>query len=268
VSLDWVPGVRLDRHGRETEAQVLRNLQRVHDRGIPATVATVLAGHTLAHLRRFHDRCAELELPLQLLPMFEPPKSAPQIDSASDRAIVAALADLYDHWVDTGCAIRVEPLSTCLSTVLQRMCGLERPSYDRRVAGEQLLTVNTNGDLYTPRERYREGSALGNLFRQGIDEILASPAYSASLARDTELADRHCGHCRFSGACDRHPVLVRPHGWPAGPCPIVSHVCDYIEHCLAGEDVDGPMLLDWLPLHAMASESPVNRCIAVTTGAR
>jgi uncharacterized protein len=260
VSLDWVPGVRLDLHGRETETQVLRNLKRVRDRGIPLTVATVLAGHTLAHLRRIHDQCAELEVPLHLLPMFDPPQSAPQIGPSSDRAIVAALTDLYDHWVETGCAIRVEPLSSCLTTVLQRLCGLERPAYDRSVAGEQLLTVNTNGDLYTPRERYRDDLALGNVFRQTIEEILESPAYAASLARDSELADRHCGNCRYSGACDRHPVLARPHSWPAGPCPIVSRVCDYIEQRLAGEEVDASTLRDWLPLRAMTSGS-LNRSL-------
>lgn len=254
VSLDWVPGVRLDQRGRTTEARVMRNLQRVLERRIPVTVTTVLGSHTLAQLPHIHDACAELGVPLNLIPMFD----APQLPShpflvATDRAIVDALMDLYEHWVAAACPIRVEPLSTCLVTVLQRICGLERPQLDRRTAGESFLTVNTNGDLHLPRERYGDGHALGNVFSRSIDEILASPAYRASLDRDADLIERHCRNCRHRRACDGHPVLARPHDWPARPCPIVARVCDRIEESLVADGFDASTIRAQLPLNEVAT---------------
>lgn len=254
VSLDWLPGVRLDLRGRETEARVTQNLARVLERGIPVVVSTVLAGHTIAHLPRIHDACAELNVPLHLLPMFEAPQAPAQTSFATtDRAIADALGDLFDHWLESGCPIRVEPISTYLVTVLQRMGGLERPLLDRRVVGETLLTVNTNGDVYLPRERYIPGLSLGNLFRQSIDEILLSPAHATSLERDAELLRRHCSQCRYRGACDGYPVLARPQQWVAGPCPIASRVCNYIESRLRADGLDELTVREGLPLNEMAT---------------
>lgn len=254
VSIDWAPGVRLDQLGRPTEPRVMRNLQRVLERRIPVTVATVLGSHTLAELPRIHDVCAELSVPLNLIPMFD----APQLAShpflvPTDRAIVDALMRLYEHWIAAACPIPVEPLSTCLITVLQRGCGLGRPQLDRRTAGESFLTVNTNGDLYLPRERYGDGKALGNIFSQSIDGILASPACRASFDRDEELIQRHCRSCTHRGACDGHPVLARPHAWPAGPCPIVARVCDRIAESLAAEGFDARAIRAELPLNDIAT---------------
>jgi uncharacterized protein len=254
VSLDWLPGVRLDLRGRETEARVKKNLERVLEHGIPVTVSTVLAGHTIAHLPHIHDACAELGVPLNLIPMFEAPQVSSQASFATTNdAIVDALADLFEHWMAAGCPIRVEPISTYLITVLQRMSGLERPVLDRRVVGETFLTVNTNGDVYQPRERYVTGRSLGNLFRQSIDEILSSPAYAALLGRDAELLVRHCGQCRYRGACEGYPVLARPHHWAEGSCPIASRVCDYIEGQLRADDFDERTIREWLPMNEMAT---------------
>jgi radical SAM protein with 4Fe4S-binding SPASM domain len=186
--------------------------------------------------------------------MFDAPQAPSQASFATtDRAIVDALVDLFDHWMESGCPIRVEPISTYLVTVLQRMGGLERPVLDRRVAGETLLTVNTNGDVYLPRERYTPGLALGNLFCQSIDEILASPAYAASLERDADLVGRHCRQCRYRGACDGYPVLARSHHWAEGPCPIASRVCNCIESRLRADGLDELTVREGLPLNKMAT---------------
>lgn len=254
VSLDWQPAVRVDLRGRETEARVVQNLERVLQRGIPVRVATVLARHTIAHLPRIHDACAELKVPLHLLPMYEAPPASSQVSLAvTDGEITDALGELFNHWMAAGCPIRVEPISTWLVTVLQRMCGLERPELDRRVSGETFLTVNTDGDVYQPRERYAEGRSLGNLFVQSIEEILVSPAYAASLARDADLLRRHCRQCRFRGACDGYAVLARPHDWAEGPCPIASRVLDYIENRLCSDGFDELAIRAALPLTEMAT---------------
>lgn len=253
VSLDWQPGVRVDLRGRETETRVVQNLERVLRRGIPVRVATVLGRHTIAHLPRIHDACAELGLPLHLLPMYEAPSPTQASYAVTEGQIADAMGELFDHWMAAGCPIRIEPISTWLVTVLQRMGGLERAALDRRVIGETFLTVNTNGDVYQPRERYAEGRSLGNLFVQSIDEILASSAYAESLERDADLLRRHCRQCRFRGTCDGYPVLARPHDWAEGPCPIASRVLDYIENRLRSDGFDDLSIREALPLSEIAT---------------
>lgn len=243
VSLDGVAGVRLDGRGEETECRVVDNLSRVLDKKIPVVAFVVLAGHTAPRLREIHDFYADLGLEFRLIPLFDAPLVTPTAPFAlTNDDMVAALSDLFTHWMAAGCRIRVEPLWRYLLMVLRHLSGLERPTLDRRQLGETVLTVNTDGELYETHERYVPGQSLGNVFEQPIDEILASAAYRASLDRETALLARHCGRCRYRGACDGHPVLSAPHRWPEGPCPIASRVCEFIEARLRADGVTESML--------------------------
>jgi uncharacterized protein len=254
VSLDCVPGVRLSRRGEETEKRVRHNLSRVLERKIPVIALVVLAGHTRGHLREIHDFYADLGLEFGLTPLFEAPLVSPQAPFAvTDDAVVDALDDLFTHWLATGCRIRVDPLWQYLVTVLQRMTGLTCMTRDRRQVGETRLTVNTDGEVYQPHDRYVPGRSLGNVFEQSMDEILASPAYRASLDRDAVLFARHCERCRYQGACDGEPVLSVPHHWRDGPCPIAARVSERIEAHLREEGYDESALRRRLPLEELAT---------------
>lgn len=239
VSLDVVPGTRLTAASGETERRVAENIDRLRARGIPATCQVVLAGHTKDRLREVHDFFAERGIAFGLTPVFGAPPLAANPDLTITAAeAAAALEDLFTYWMSRSCAVEVFNLSWYLNTVLLRLASLERLAWDARENGERIFTVNTDGTLWTPAERYCPDRSLGNLFHQSLDEILESPAYEDSLFRRDQLARRHCHGCRYAGACDGEPIFATPRDDPPGPCPIASRLCRFIEDylCRAGYD--------------------------------
>lgn len=252
-SFDWIHGVRLDRRGKESEAIVAQNLRRALERGLRPFGVTVLAGHTRDYLCEIHDQYATLGLDFRVLPLFDAPNvSADFPFNISEAEVVNSLCDLFVHWYERGRRIRVVPLEDYLATALLHVAGLERPRHVRRESGEHVFVVNTDGTLYAHGERYVQGGALGNLFRQEIGDIVGSRAYAASLDRNDALLARHCAHCRYSGACDGDPVQTHPHRWPAGPCPIASRVCSFIEDYIRAEGFAESAFDEVNPLRAPA----------------
>jgi uncharacterized protein len=257
-SLDWVPGIRLDRPGEETEKATANNLRRVLERGLKAFGVTVLAGHTRAYLREIHDNYEALSTDFRVLPLFDAPNVTPASPFfISNEDVISSLTDLFVHWFERGRRVRVFPLEDHLTTALFRVTGLKRLVYARSQFGENVFVVNTDGTLYAQGERYIGGYALGNLFEQSIDEIVESSAYTASLRRNGELLARHCEQCPMSGACDGLPVQTHPNRWPEGPCPVASHVCAFIEDYLREEGADGTMIGELNPLSRQAGTEEV-----------
>jgi uncharacterized protein len=250
VSLDVVPGVRLTLGGQETEEAVGRNLRRLWDRGIYPRVIVVLGGHTRAHLRRIYDHCESLGMDFRVIPMFDAPPLTPTSPlTITDQQVVAALEDLFVHYMEKGCSIDADPLSRYLHIVLMRMTSLQRMSLDRRQVGEYVILMNTDGQLYEVVDRYEPGRSIGNIFQQSIEDILASDAYAASLARDDWLVERHCRPCKYRGACDSYPLfsLPLPDELAPGPCPVASRVCEFIEGYLREGGYTETELADLLP---------------------
>lgn len=236
VSIDFVSGTRLTLGGQESEAQVLVNMDRVLARKIPVTGAVVLAGHTYARLKEIYEWFAIQGVSFRLIPLSDPPPTAPYADCViSDGRMVEALKDLFVYWIDHGAAIAVEPLSSALQTVLLHMTGLEQRAYNRRVDGERLLIVNTDGTIYPTMDRYGPDRSLGNLFDQSVEDIVNSHTYEASLCRHEQLIDQHCGGCTYRGACDNTPLVHMPYKPFLKRCRVFEELCRFIEDFLQQE---------------------------------
>jgi uncharacterized protein len=234
VSMDVIAGVRLDLGGRATEQAVVANLDRLEQRGIRYGAITVIAAHIHARLRAVHDFWAQRRVDFRVLPLFEGPDTRPEGQfEISDDGLVAALTDLFDHWIEAGAVVDVLPLSEWLGNVLRKILGQRRPVYDRPSRGESVLLVETNGDLYQTDERDKPALRLGNVTAQSMPEILASEAYEASLRRTGEKTARYCVPCRHYGFCDGYPVHAEPFTIaPAEGCPVTAAVHDHIERYL------------------------------------
>jgi uncharacterized protein len=248
VSMDVVGGVRLDRRRRETEAAVLANLDRLDRRGIAFGAITVVARHNHRRLRDVHDFWASRRIDFRVLPLFEGPPERPRdLFEVSDGELVAALCDLFDHWLERGAVIDVLPLSEWLDDVLRKLLDQRVPVYDRRRNGESVLLVETNGDLYQTDERGRAELRLGNVLTDSIGSILASPAYEASLDRTEEKSARFCHGCSHYGFCNGYPVHAEPfHAGRGDRCPVTAAVHDHIERYLVAAGYDEEALVDML----------------------
>lgn len=240
VSLDVVSGVRLNLAGVESESRVKDTLLRVLARQIPATGAVVLARHTQGHLREIYQFFESLRLPLRIIPFTSASSTAPQANLIiAEREMVQALQELFVYWIDSGAGIRVEPLSSALQTVLLHMTGLEQRPYRRRLDGDRLLIVNTDGTLYPAFDRYVPGRSLGNIFAQSLQEIFYSPDYEFSLQRDEQRIGEKCGDCQYRGACDTTPLVHAPYDPSLKHCRVYEGLCEFIESFVCKEGLDG-----------------------------
>lgn len=104
-----------------------------------------------------------------------------------------------------------------------------------------MLLVNVDGKVYRVLDAYEENLALGDLGRQSIGEIWSSEQYAASLSRDRNEFDRHCGKCSYLGACNGSAIYgSRMSGDYTGHCP-TAHACitfmiDYLQKRGYGAD--------------------------------
>lgn len=181
-------------------------------------------------MRRVYDFYAERELSVRFLPLFDAPLNTPDAPFAiTERAIVDALKRLFDHWIESRRRIAVWPIVEYVYTALLRSKGEIRARYDRGHVGEWALLVNTDGALYHRPDAYDEALKLGNIFTQGILEILSSDAYNASLDRDEQLVRRICKGCRFIGPCSTTPIFESPRSTTGRRCGVAYSMFRYVD---------------------------------------
>jgi uncharacterized protein len=250
VSLDVIGGVRLDRRGRETEAAVVENLDCLDHLGISYGAITVVAKHNHRRLADVHDFWAQRGIGFRVLPLFDGPEERPAGKfEVSDYELIAAMSDLFDHWMGAGTVVDVLPLSEWLGNVLREILNQRLPVYDRRRRGESVFLVETNGDLYQTDDRGNADLRLGNLIAESIEQILASPAYEASLWRTEAKTARFCHGCRHYGFCNGYPVHAEPFtAAPAEGCPVTAAVHDHIKAYLLDAGYDAAALARMLRL--------------------
>lgn len=234
VSMDVIPGVRVDQLGRETESVVLRNLDRLRACRIPFGAITVLAKHTCNAICRIYDFWASQRANLRILPLFAgPPERDIGTFDVEESDLAAALCRLFDHRMMSEDDIQLDPLDEWLATVIRTRLGMSVDPYDRRRDGESVLVVRPNGDLFQTNEVGDDSLALGNLGRQSLDEILMSPEYGASLARSERVSTIVCGGCRYRGGCDGYPAHTERFEVTEGRrCPVAFRVFDYMNSAL------------------------------------
>jgi uncharacterized protein len=234
VSFDLVRGVRVGVSGQPSEDRVLRNLARLDEAGLVCGAITVLASHTAPMICDIFDFWAAREKSFRVLPLFSGPAERQYAAfNADETQLVHALCTLFDHWLRSGKRINVQPLDEWLATVVRHMLGLQTTHYDRRANGESVLVVHPDGEVFQVAEAGVSSMALGDLQRQTIAEVVAGPAYAASLERSDELTTRCCSGCRFLAACDCWPAHTAPFELRAGGrCHVAYAVQRYMERHL------------------------------------
>lgn len=244
VSMDLAGGVRLAAGGQETEARVAANMDRLAEADVPFGAIVVLAAHTAKNLRAIYDFMESLNIAFRVLPLFPSPLNTPEAGFAiSNEEMVAALNDLFLYWLARDFSVPVAPLKHYLQTALLQMNGLESAPWRRRDHGDGVLIVNTDGAVYQVIDAYEQDYALGNLFHQPIEEILASRRYADSLDRNDVIENAHCNSCVFGKTCTRGPVFESRLANPAGGrCAVAHPVQEFIAAHLSHIGFDGTAL--------------------------
>lgn len=211
VSLDVFGEQRIYGSGRDSQGKVLENLQKVLDSGLAGRlgvgIISVMHRGNIDRVISVFEFCAELGLSYRVLPVFslaDPPARMTELTLDHD-AVVGALQRLGKHWLEAGLPIDVFPLVNYLDAAVHSLLGRPAPTYDP-AAGDWAYIVNTNGDAYSHAEAYSEAGWMGNIFRQPLVEILASPAHRRTLVPRLARAGV-CTSCRFGSFCSRVPLV-------------------------------------------------------------
>ncbi|HKU37719.1 MAG TPA: radical SAM protein [Polyangiales bacterium] len=225
VSLDVTPGVRKTLTGKPTESTVMQNMRRLRDAGVRFGAITVLAKHTAPRILEIYDYFAREQIPLRILPLFGGPSGRPDIESfaITEVELVEAMARLFEHWMESGAPIMLQPFVQYYEVALRRMISARTRVLDRRVDGEHVFVVDVNGDLYSFHEDYDPEHVIGNLARRQLKDILDSPEYERSLERDALLRKRYCSDCEYAAACDSTPLFATDAPLPGAKRCAVAH---------------------------------------------
>lgn len=254
VSYDWQPGVRLNVAGRPTEAAVSANIDRLRARGLRLGGIAVLAKHTVDHVTSVYDFYAERGMTLRILPLFDGPAERPQEQLKIGHAeIVGGLERLFRHWMSTGCQVGLHPFVSHFETTLRHMTGARVPTWSREFGGDSVLLVNVDGRVYRVLDAYEEALALGDLKAQTIPDVLGSPSYAASLARDRQAFDKQCRSCRYLGACSGAFIHESRTADYTGNCPVAYPTIGFMQNTSKNKALGrrswSSCWTKWPPLH-------------------
>ena len=233
VSFDVVSGVRLTESGRSTEEKVFSNMAKLRASNIDFGVISVIAGHNKDHITEIYDLLASIEVPFRVLPLFDGPQERPtSIYETNDLSVLRSLEKLVEHHLSSDVKTPVYPLDGYLKVAIMNLLGIEtRENYDRRLNGEGVIIINTDGGLFQERSNYDPKQMLGSLSVQTIDDILKSPEYEKSLIFDKRLEEKYCGECEFNKQCNKYPlfsgVLSEEH--EGEKCPFAYPLISYIK---------------------------------------
>ncbi len=221
VSLDGVPGARVDRSGRDSEARVLKNLEWVIGQGGTCGVSMVIGRHNFEQLAPIYNRLEGIGLSwLRLGAMITPPDQAPGAHlSISKDETLTAMTALMDHRAKRGSKLSVSPIDRVAQTASRYLTSDYR--YPNRF-WESRFIVRPDGTLATQAGTTSPEHVLGNVFCQEIGELLSAKPLRALEDERARLYDRHCKRCRFEGACDQRAIFDIPEYMPPGPCGLES----------------------------------------------
>ena len=246
VSFDLFGDHRVNVGGRSSQKRVLANLDRLHDAGIRFGCITVLTRRTLPHLEsifRFYD---ELNLSFRVLPLFRG-ATDDQNDSFQVQGgeVLDALTRLFDLWLASPTRIVIAPLAELLGRILRRRAGSEPDYYSRR-AWEEVVIVNTNGDLYADGEAYEPGRSWGNIFATPLGELIGAPPWERSVLETERRMAAACVGCPHFGTCrgyavaeDNRRYADEIDGDGRLRCVVERGLCSHIERRLDEAAADG-----------------------------
>lgn len=241
VSFDFVPGVRLNVAGQDSQERTLANIERLFEAGISVGVITVLAKHTAPHVTRIYDFLSERGIAMRILPLFDGPDSRNyESFEISDDDKVAALRKLFLHWMEHGARTNVLPFRSYLQTVIRKLLHFPTEKYTRAIHGESVLVVDRNGDISLPNDPCDpRPSPLGNVTTQSFASMIQTPTYLAALERDPVMFRTYCRNCPYDEACMAEPLHSTYHpGNYQGRCPIGSRTLAFMEDFLRDAGFD------------------------------
>ncbi len=239
VSIDVFGGLRTYENGRDSQARVLENIDRLLAQGIPFGCITVLSQKNIDNIEQIYQFYRELNLSVRLLPLHKTENIGQNNGIEMEPyTVLKAFQTIFDLWLEDEIDTWIVPIIEMVRDVLdfydpQAACKF----YDKR-EWETINLVNINGDLCGYADDYQPERSYGNLFTTPLGELFASSQHEQSILAAERRLEATCANCKFFGSCSGYSIAedgyeyheLDEHG--AIRCIVQKGMLQYIEYRL------------------------------------
>jgi uncharacterized protein len=236
ISFDVYGDQRVDQRGRLRTEIILGNLEKLIERQIEFGAIAVLARNTFAHAVRIYQFYNQLGIACRFLPFylnaFDKQIAAHSIGAGE---LIAAFNSLFDAWLGSKRPTAIEPIDEYLDFAIAYLAGRRDHHYEKRTQ-ERVFVVNLDGGVWGQGDAYLNALKYGDVSREDLQTILASPGRSLTIALSQRRMAEHCEKCVYFGACpgffvaDASPqqeTLLAQSGCPVKQ--VIDHIVDALK---------------------------------------
>jgi uncharacterized protein len=257
VSLDVAGGLRTNLAGRDSQAEVLKNLAIIEKHGIKFGAIAVLNQHNLNELDKVFTFFNQARIHFRVLPYYRQHNSAQAAEhSISACDLTKAYRRLVDLWFTEGSGIIIKPIDEFIQaaisyTLSQRGVPVPNNRY-KKDDREVVYVIDTSGAVYSVADTYDPKYCHGNLFTDSSEAIVNSPGRRRAIDEAKRRQEMTCQTCAFWGNCSGFPMgeatpIQRYSEYGRIECAVVKNVIEYVCTWLA----EVPSLVDLLQPHAV-----------------
>jgi uncharacterized protein len=244
VSIDVIGDLRTYENGRDSQARVLANIDRLRAEKIDFGCITVLNRKNIENIEQIYEFYRELDLAARLLPLHQT-ENVTQNDGIEidPYSVLTAFQTIFDLWLQDDRLTWITPVLEMVRSVLdfydpQAACQF----YDKR-EWEAINLVNITGDMYGYADAYQIDRSYGNLFTTPLTELFASPQHERSILAAEQRLEQTCVDCKFFGSCSGYPIAEDGYEYHeldengAIRCIVQKGMLQYIEYRLLEEGI-------------------------------
>ena len=199
VSLDLHSGLRVDTRGRCQERRAIENLDRALAQGVTVGGISVLTRRNLDWIAEIYEFYKSRGMSFRLLPLERGPYPDGQSIELDPSSTLQAFRTLTDLWFADGAVIGIEPLLENVRFLVQARANPNQLVVHDKLEWEPVLIADPTGRVFSFTHEQTDEHAIGNIFRQPLDHVLASQAHRR-LAEAAQARMRStCSRCPFFG---------------------------------------------------------------------
>jgi uncharacterized protein len=264
VSIDVLGGLRTYENGRDSQARVLENIDRLRAAKIPFSCISVLSQKNIDNIDRLYQFYRELSLSARLLPLHETVNDKQNNGIEIDpHSVLKAFKTIFELWLVDEVDTYITPVIEMVRDVFnfydpQAACYF----YDKR-EWETINLVNITGDMYGYADAYQIDRSYGNIFTTPLAELYASDRHERSILAAEQRLEQTCVDCKFFGACSGYPIAEDGYEYHeldengAIRCIVQKGMLQYIEYRLIEEGIIEGESIDLSRLKNIDSEREI-----------
>lgn len=230
---------RRDGRGKPTFDKVMESVASLKARGIPVGAITVLNKSNKDYMPEIYRFFSRAQIHLRINPVQLHGKAAKnrQEVAISPKEYGREMTKIFDMWYhDPDSRIMVDPFRIIIGNITT---GSIYSCDFRRQCHREVMSVSPDGGVY-PCGQFNgnENYYLGNIHKEGFDEIMASPGMRELLMRVPENM-KICSKCEYAEICNcgctasavcRNGDIMQPDFYCGGRKMLFQHIIDTIQN--------------------------------------